>query len=169
MTFRRRRRQVPDLNAKPFTDSRADSVRGQLLTPSAPQFFGATERAPASLVHRSTVGRLLELDDSSSNPYFPRRVWGAQPHVSPSRGSPIVRVGTVSGSTQVTRRSTLYKPAVSFSWRAFNVIRFRNPREAICVRRAVRRSVLFAHNRAGRGGSYRSPRHRNEFSHISCR
>lgn len=38
----------------------------------------------------------------------------------------------------------------------------------LCVRRKVRKEVLFARGRVGRGGSSSRPKHRNEHSEVSC-
>lgn len=172
---RRRWRGTPSLTAKPFSD----------WTPDTPESFsspgalisGATEGAPDSSVHRS-FDRLFNMADlyRGDDAALLRRLrvgYGAtSPMQAPVRRSPLVRVGTGSTRTQVNRRSTLYKPAVSSSWRALNVLQVRVPSsEVFCVRRHIRKGVLFArgvaghrHRSPGRGGTYS----RNPWSQWRC-
>lgn len=172
---RRRWRGTPALTAKPFSDWAPDTPEPS-FSPGA-LISGATEGAPGSLVHRS-FDRLFNMADlyAGDDAALLRRLhvgYGAtSPMQAPVRRSPLVRVGTGPARTQVNRRSTLYKPAVSSSWRALNVLQVRAPsKEVFCVRRRMRKGVLFARGIAGarrrspgRGGTY----HRNTWSQWRC-
>lgn len=174
MSFRRRRRNAPDITAKPFSDT-VDSVSPDFFGPSAPQFFRASEAAPGPTVHRSLVQRLAALDSFAKGDWIsPGGYGGASPHASQRRRSPLVKVGGTAyrGRAVTPPPSMQARRLISSSWRAFNTLQFRNPqKEVICVRRAVRRNVLFAMGRAGSGrsGWSRGTRYRRTpFSQYRC-
>lgn len=153
----------------PFSDS-ADFIAEQLPSAGEPLSVALTPRvAPRSLVHRYLAQDILGVRPEL---WFPRREYEgrASPSWKPGR-SPVVSVGV-----RPVRRVTHHSPFASQrrlaqSWRAFNVLAVPVPRKvAFCVRRHVRRSVLFATGVAGRrrspgrGGSYR----RTESSAWRC-
>lgn len=175
MSFRRirRRRGEPIASALPFTDA-SDVDASGLLGTGAPQFFGASEAAPSPLAHRSLVSVLAELDSFAKGETFTRRgVWGELAPWMPRRSLPVVRVG---GTAFVGRRVTpppslQAQQRINRSWRRFNVAPL-SRKDVICVRRGVRRNVLFALSRVGRGrrgSQVGRPYRRGPFSFYSCR
>jgi len=153
--FRRKAQQVSH-SAKPFIDS-ADSIADPF------SIAGATIPSLRLAVPRDGVLRLLELDDDRSDSPYLRFMsgYGAdKPHVaSRIRPWPVVRVSAARRSP-VTPLIAQRRKA---SRLALYEVRVQAPsREQFCVRRHVRKSVLFARGVAGHrrrspglGGSYK--------------
>lgn len=146
-----------------FNDGR-DSIDHALLDAGA-HTVGATFGAPRPLVHR-----FFEFDNNSAV----RRVDALLPGYG--AGEPHVDLGRIRKRRSVVVRAGLPRvpsaPASHrriASWRAFNVLQFPHPRSVdVCVRRRVRRTVLFAKGVAGRRGGSPGPYKRTAFSSWSC-
>lgn len=126
------------------------------------------------------VRRLLADDDPSSpfslsQNWSPARSrWETQSVFHGRRGTPVVNVGpSIHRRRAPVGRHVVQQAVRSADWAAFRKLKVQAPsRVAFCVRRVVRRQVLFAsriagnHKRLspGRGGQYR----RNAFSSWSC-
>lgn len=159
MARSRRRRGEPVHSAKPFYDGR-DSHRSLLHGWGGPHFWpNALETAlpPA----RSNVHRLLSrIRDAALLSGY-----GAdKPHVVP-RFTPVAAAPIKLARLPAARRQITPLQA---SFRAFNVLRFPNPKVAVCVRRKVRKEVLHALGVAGSRGLGRSGVHRSADSSWGC-
>lgn len=97
--------------------------------------------------------------------YEDRRTWNPEGSTAPARSfsSPRHRL-----KVSTPRRPENYRPT-TYPWETVPVgIGFRNPsRVLVCVRRKMRREVLFAKKHAGIGGN-QYKHHTNEYSNIHC-
>lgn len=159
--WRRRRVQSVTYGAKPFIDS-TDSIVDPIPQAGAP--FPALTELP-----RRGVRRLLEWDEFGSTRDWPRGMGGGPaPHASP-RARQVVRVvraGPLVVRAPVTPLQARRRKA---DWLAFRQLRITAPGSvAFCVRRKVRREVMFAKQIAGRRGLGRGGVRRSESSNWSC-
>lgn len=172
MSFRRRRRAAQSVYTEslPFDDS-TDGLVDTVVRPGANHIHslpevprpGVYRRALVADIYGDDLARLLlprtDLSITSSGPWG----MGRQPHGSLRR----LQVPRWGAPPRGAHRPTI--PPLQ-AWAGLNVLRERHPQSVVhCVRRKVRRSVLFARDVAGRRGGSPGPYHRNEFSQWSCR
>lgn len=163
---RRRVVQTVALGPRAFNDG-SDSHDPLDLTLGGATGFLATD---SQAVPPGAIRRLLALDERSSDALLSRYIWrgygGDSPHASPQssrRPWPSARASALVRGTRLPSPTLKAQQIRALDWREFRRLKVRNPsRVDFCVRRHVRRSVLFAlgvggHKRRspGAGGRYR--------------